>query len=115
MKSFHQGVLGARAKEAAERITPEIIQAAVANHWGVPISALSSKRRTKDLTVPRQVAMYLIRELLELPLVKIGYLFGGRDHSTVIHSVRKVEDSLAADPAFLRRVNALKEELSRSL
>jgi chromosomal replication initiator protein len=114
-KSALQGVLGARAREAAERITPEKIQAVVANHWGVPISALSSKRRTKDLTVPRQVAMYLIRELLELPLVKIGYLFGGRDHSTVIHSVRKVEDSLAADPAFLRRVNALKEELSRSL
>ncbi len=114
-KSALQGVLGARAREAAERITPEKIQAVVANHWGVPTSALSSKRRTKDLTVPRQVAMYLIRELLELPLVKIGYLFGGRDHSTVIHSVRKVEDSLAADPAFLRRVNALKEELSRSL
>ena len=114
-KSALQGVLGARAREVAERITPEKIQAVVANHWGVPTSALSSKRRTKDLTVPRQVAMYLIRELLELPLVKIGYLFGGRDHSTVIHSVRKVEDSLAADPAFLRRVNALKEELSRTL
>lgn len=114
-KSALQGVLGARAREAAERITPDKIQAAVANHWDVPTSALSSKRRTKDLTVPRQVAMYLIRELLDLPLVKIGYLFGGRDHSTVIHSLRKVEEGLAADPSFLRRVNALKEELSRLL
>ena len=75
--------------------------------------ALSSKRRTKDLTVPRQVAMYLIRELLDLPLVQIGAVFGGRDHSTVIHSIRKVEDSLETDSSLRSAVHRIRETLNR--
>ncbi len=107
------GVLGARAAETASRVTPEKIQQAVAKQWGVDTPALASKRRTKDLTVPRQVAMYLIRELLDLPLVRIGSHFGGRDHSTVIHSIRKVEETIATEPSFERRVVALRQELAR--
>jgi len=109
------GVLGPRASEGPPGISPERIQNVVAKQFDVSTEALSSKRRTKDLTVPRQVAMYLIRELLELPLVQIGALFGGRDHSTVIHSIRKVEEALAADPSFERRVRALTEELDRTV
>ena len=75
--------------------------------------ALVSKRRTKDLTVPRQVAMYLIRDLLDTPLVRIGGYFGGRDHSTVIHSIRKVEASMDADRAFHDRVHELREGIRR--
>jgi chromosomal replication initiator protein len=107
-----QGVLGSKVPEGASRITPERIQEAVAKQWGIPSAALSSKRRTKDLTVPRQVAMYLIRELLDLPLVQIGNLFGGRDHSTVIHSIRKVEETVAVEPSFERKVQALRDDLS---
>ncbi len=114
-KAALQGVLGEKAKEALSQVTPQRIKETVAKQWGVPTAALSSKRRTKELTVPRQVAMYLIRELLDLPLVQIGYLFGGRDHSTVIHSVRKTEDSIHTDPSFERKVNALRTELSRRL
>ena len=55
--------------------------------------------------------MYLIRELLDLSLVEIGGMFGGRDHSTVIHSINKVEEDLAADDAFHARVEALRGEL----
>jgi len=112
-KTALQGVLGSNAQEVTPGITPERIQEAVARQWQVEASGLSSKRRTKDLTVPRQVAMYLIRELLDLPLVRIGSYFGGRDHSTVIHSIRKVEESLASSPSFERKVSALREELSR--
>ena len=64
------------------------IQQAVAKEWNVTIEGLRSKTRTKNLTVPRQVAMYLMRELLGMQLVEIGAAFGGRDHSTVIHSPR---------------------------
>ena len=106
-------MLGHKASDDALKVTPERIQNAVAKQWGVTSAGLLSKRRTKDLTVPRQVAMYLIKELLDLPLVKIGYLFGGRDHSTVIHSIRKVEETIAAEPPFKRRVQALRDELSR--
>ncbi|MBT8398257.1 MAG: chromosomal replication initiator protein DnaA [Gemmatimonadetes bacterium] len=112
-KAALQGVLGSRALERSSKLTPDSIKAAVAHQWGVEAEDLSSKRRTKDLTVPRQVAMYLIREFLELPLVRIGSHFGGRDHSTVIHSIRKVEETAATEPAFQRKVAALREELSR--
>ena len=114
-KTALQGVLASRIIDEAARITPARIQAAVATEWGVEPSGLSSKRRTKDLTVPRQVAMYLIRELLDLPLVHIGHLFGGRDHSTVIHSIRKVEATMDSDPQFQKRVQKMREALAKPL
>lgn len=94
-------------------VSPEDIKKAVAEAWGVRPEALSSKRRTKDLTVPRQVAMYLIREILDVALVQIGAVFGGRDHSTVIHSLRKVESQMQSDLSFRDRVETLGEDLRR--
>lgn len=91
--------------------TPNVVRRLVAEAWGVSAEALQSKKRTKDLTVPRQVAMYLIKERFDLALVEIGKLFGGRDHSTVIHSVAKVEDEMAADPNFRERVDAIRARL----
>jgi chromosomal replication initiator protein len=93
------------------RLTPERTRDVVARRWGVKPEALASKRRTKDLTVPRQVAMFLIRELLETPLVQIGEVFGGRDHSTVIHSIKKVEDHMNDDADFRDQVEAARTEL----
>ncbi|MGH7476728.1 MAG: chromosomal replication initiator protein DnaA [Longimicrobiales bacterium] len=104
------GVLTARMSRA--ELTPELIRSRVAEHWSVSVEGLTSKRRTKELTVPRQVAMYLIRELLDLPLMDIGKLFGGRDHSTVIHSISKVEQDMQADNAFRSTVLDLREEFS---
>jgi chromosomal replication initiator protein len=92
------------------RLSVATIQAATAQEWGVTIEGLCSKSRTKHLTVPRQTAMYLIRELLGLQLVEIGAAFGGRDHSTVIHSLEKVQE-LQQEPEFSRRVNTLRENL----
>ena len=96
----------------APEITPALIKERVANIFGVPVDSMSSKKRTKEVTMPRQVAMYLIRELLDLPLVEIGRLFGGRDHSTVIHSIQKVEEDLVGDDQFHARVQALRAELT---
>jgi chromosomal replication initiator protein len=92
-------------------LTPDLIRQRVATDWGVSIEGLVSKRRTKDLTVPRQVAMYLIRELLDLSLVEIGNHFGGRDHSTVIHAVNKVEEDMTQDDSFRARVELLRNTL----
>jgi chromosomal replication initiator protein len=91
--------------------SPERIRELVARRWRVREDALTSKRRTKDLTVPRQVAMYLIKETLGTPLSRIGELFGGRDHSTVIHSVEKVMKQLQRDRVFRERVESAKQEL----
>lgn len=76
--------------EGSALLTILTIQQAVAKEWGVTVDGLRSKTRTKTLTTPRQIAMYLVRELLSTQLVEIGNAFGGRDHSTVIHSLEKV-------------------------
>jgi chromosomal replication initiator protein len=96
---------------APVEVTPELIRERVAAEFGVSVDGLSSKRRTKELTVPRQVAMYLIRELLDLSLVEVGNLFGGRDHSTVIHAINKVEEDLAMDDSFRARVELVRSAL----
>ena len=96
---------------SAGGITPQRVREKVAHAWGTTAEALQSKKRTKDLTIPRQVAMYLIKEMFDQSLVEIGKLFGGRDHSTVIHSIAKVEEDMAADPAFRRRIEELREAL----
>ena len=72
---------------------------------------LRSKSRTKTLTVPRQVAMFLARDLLGMQLVEIGQAFGGRDHSTVIHSVGKVVQQIKRDRQFRDRVDLARREL----
>jgi chromosomal replication initiator protein len=84
------------------------IQQAVAKEWGVTVEGLRSKTRTKTLTTPRQIAMYLARELLATQLVEIGNAFGGRDHSTVIHSIEKVQQAVTKDPALKTRINRLR-------
>jgi chromosomal replication initiator protein len=87
------------------------IQHAVAKEWGVTVEGLRSKTRTKTLTVPRQIAMYLARELLGTQLVEIGHAFGGRDHSTVIHSLEKVQSNISEDPSLKQRIGNLQKVL----
>jgi chromosomal replication initiator protein len=89
-------------------LNTDTIQQAVAKEWGVTTEGLRSKTRTKALTTPRQVAMYLMRELLGLQLVEIGAAFGGRDHSTVIHSLERVLATLKEEPSFAQRVARLR-------
>jgi chromosomal replication initiator protein len=94
--------------------TPSIdrVQEVVSRRWGVTPEGLRSKARTKTLTIPRQVAMYLARDMLGMQLVEIGQAFGGRDHSTVIHSVDKVERQMMRDRTFKERVEMARQELS---
>ena len=106
-----RGTFGYGPGSAGGLLTPERIRETVALRWRVSEDALASKRRSKNLAVPRQVAMYLIKKLLDYPLVSIGKVFGDRDHSTVIHSIKKVEQTLEKDPTFHRIVEALEDEL----
>jgi chromosomal replication initiator protein len=98
---------GRRGEPSIDRV-----QEVVARRWGVTPEGLRSKARTKRLTIPRQVAMYLARDLLGMQLVEIGQAFGGRDHSTVIHSLDKVGRQMARDHAFRDRVTQARLELS---
>ncbi|NIM48907.1 MAG: chromosomal replication initiator protein DnaA [Gemmatimonadales bacterium] len=104
--------LGATAGMLAPLPSVDRVQEVVARRWGVTPEGLRSKARTKTLTVPRQVAMFLARELLGMQLVEIGQAFGGRDHSTVIHSLDKVQRDMAADRKFRDRVEHARRELA---
>lgn len=96
---------------SAAGLTGYVIQDAVAKEWGVTSEGLRSKTRTKNLTVPRQVAMFLMREMLGMQLVEIGAMFGGRDHSTVIHSLDRALSMIAEEPATAQRVSKLRTAL----
>jgi chromosomal replication initiator protein len=96
---------------AAPSLNTFVIQQAVAKDWGVTTEGLRSKTRTKNLTVPRQVAMFLMRELLGMQLVEIGAAFGGRDHSTVIHSLERVAAMMKEDPPFAQRIGKIQAAL----
>jgi chromosomal replication initiator protein len=88
-----------------------VIQDAVSKEWGVTSEGLRSKTRTKNLTVPRQIAMFLMREMLGMQLVEIGASFGGRDHSTVIHSLDRAIAMIAEEPTTAQRVSKLRTAL----
>ncbi len=96
---------------ATGSLTLLTIQQAVAKEWGVTVDGLRSKTRTKTLTTPRQIAMYLARELLSTQLVEIGNAFGGRDHSTVIHSLEKVHQTITHDSDLRSRINRVRNNL----
>ena len=99
---------------ANQRTLPTIdkIQDVVARRWGVTAEQLRSKARIKTLVVPRQIAMYLARDLLQMQLIEIGQAFGGRDHSTVIHSVDKVQRQMQRDRGFKERIDLARQELN---
>jgi chromosomal replication initiator protein len=87
------------------------IQDHVAQEWGVTPEGLRSKTRTKLLTIPRQIAMFLARDLLGTQLVEIGNAFGGRDHSTVIHSIDKTRTEISSNPILKQRIFKIRDRL----
>ena len=82
------------------RPTTQTIQRVVARHYGVSVIDLVSARRTQPLAFMRQIAIYLVRELTALSMPSIGRLFGDRDHTTILHAVRKVRTRRERDPAL---------------
>jgi chromosomal replication initiator protein len=89
------------------RLTMEEIQKRVAEHFKIRVSDMSSARRSRAVARPRQVAMYLSKQLTSRSLPEIGRAFGGRDHTTVMHAVRKIEELTKLDSAFAEDVELL--------
>lgn len=90
-----------------KRVTAEMIMKHVAQLFDIKVSDFRAKGRTRDVAVPRQIAMYLCDELTHLSLVEIGKKFGGRNHSTVIHACRKVKEDMESNSDLRNRVNLL--------
>ena len=93
------------------RVTIEEIQKAVVEHYSIRMSDMVSARRSRAVARPRQVAMYLAKQLTPRSLPEIGKKFGGRDHTTVMHAVRQVERLSGEDRAIADDVEALRRKL----
>ncbi|OGP21534.1 MAG: chromosomal replication initiation protein DnaA [Deltaproteobacteria bacterium GWB2_65_81] len=96
---------------AGREISPDMIQKAVADHFGVKLSELRSDRKHKVIAMPRQVAMYLMREMTRCSFPDIGQRFGGRDHTTVMYAVKKIEKNLADDVSLRNTVDTLRKKI----
>ena len=96
--------------ESEKEISVDTIIDAVTEQFQVRIADLKGKSRLRSLVVPRQIAMYITKELTNLSLKSIGYHFGGRDHSTVIHAIQTVSDLMASD----KEINATVTKLIKS-
>ncbi len=104
-------VLRNALKGAQREITVESIQKTICDHYSIKLGDLKTKRRTKNISLPRQVAMYLCRKFTETSFPAIGDKFGGRDHSTVIHASKAIEKRIKEDPLMQTTI----EKLERSL
>lgn len=106
-----QEVLADVLRVTERRITIDEIQKKVAEHYNIRVADMHSARRARAVARPRQVAMYLAKQLTPRSLPEIGRKFGGRDHTTVIHAVRKIEELSAYDPTFREDVDLLRRLL----
>jgi chromosomal replication initiator protein len=105
-------VLRNTLKGAQREITVESIQKTICDFYNIKLGDLKAKRRTKNIAVPRQVAMYLCRKYTETSFPAIGDKFGGRDHSTVIHASKAIEKKLKEDPYIQTTIEKLERNLN---
>jgi chromosomal replication initiator protein len=109
--SMAKTVLKDIIQDADRPLTVEGILKAVAEHFGLKLAELKARKRTKGIAQPRQIAMYLARELTELSLSDIGKNMGGKDHATVIYACKQVERRRAGDENFDRMVETLRNNI----
>ncbi len=100
-------------EQAQSQLTIEAVQKRVSDHYELRPGDMTSKRRPANIAFPRQIAMYLCRLLTKHSLQEIGAAFGGRDHGTVIHAIKTVENMMEQDSSITRSVEFLKAQLSR--
>jgi chromosomal replication initiator protein len=102
------------SENAATPLTPDLIQQVVAEHYGIRVEDIQGSKKPKNIAFPRQVSMYLCRKLLDISLPKIGESFGGRDHTTVIHAISKIEKQMETDTALQKTLHQLEKEIKEA-
>ena len=100
-------------EQARKAVTIDQIQKRVAEHFDIRLADMTSKKRTASIAYPRQVAMYLSREMTPSTLIEIGDAFGGKDHGTVIHACKLVKKRMEEDPKARHLVRLLDQQLQR--
>jgi chromosomal replication initiator protein len=107
-KEVLQNTLRGNSRE----VTVESIQKTICDYYNLKINDLKAKRRTKNIALPRQVAMYLARKHTATSFPIIGSKFGGRDHSTVIHAAKTIEKKIKEDPQMQTTIEKLEKNLN---
>ena len=97
--------------DAPATLSIDLIQKKVAAHFNINQSDITGKKRVKNIVIPRQIAMYLSRELTDNSLPRIGKEFGGKDHTTVLHAIDKIEKQMTSDSNLQKEINSLKKDL----
>ncbi len=99
---------------APKMVTPQIIIQVVADHYGIRAEDITSKKRTAEIVVPRQVVMYLCRELTDISLKNIAKVLDKKDHSTIINGITKIQDEINNNSDFAAQINVIKKKITPS-
>lgn len=110
-KDFVRSVLSEVYHTKSTEVTPASIKACVADYFGVKVSDLEGAKHARSVAYPRQIAIYLIREKTNISLPKIGELFGGRDHSTILYSFEKIKKDLKKTPELQKTIENIEKLL----
>ena len=97
---------------AQREVTPELIIQVVSDHFGLTPLDISSQKRNKEIVYPRQIVMYLCRDMTATPLQAIGRVLGGRDHTTIIHGAEKIAGDMAKDENLRSTIEILKKKIN---
>jgi chromosomal replication initiator protein len=106
-------VLSDLLRSSERKVSVEEIQKKVSAHYSVKLSEMSSSNRTRQAALPRQVAMYLAKKLTRMSFPEIGKSFGGRNHTTVLHACKKIEEALKGDASLSEDVKLLSDVLTK--
>ena len=93
-------------------VTPELILDIVADHFGISVADLKSNKRNAEIAVPRQICMYLMRNMTDTALKGIGAVLGGKDHSTIKYGVQKIADEIESDETMANTINIIKKKIN---
>ena len=107
-----KSIIGKIVKDTNREINISYIQEIVSKFFSISIEEMKDKARRKEIVIARQVAMYFSKDYTNNSLKSIGFHFGGRDHSTVIHAVQSVNDMIDTDSIFKKNVEEIKKRIS---
>ena len=111
-KTFAKRILKDIIQNNGTSPTPEKIKTIVSRYFKIKVSDMESSKRTSNIAFPRQIAMYLCRELTDYSLPKIGNLFGGRHYTTVMHACDKIQDEIKSNESVKEIIENLKKDIS---
>jgi chromosomal replication initiator protein len=106
-------ILKDMVKEIHHRVTPEMVLEKVAGYFNVPKEELKRGKRSKNIVLPRQITMYLVRELTDLSLPEIGGFLGAKHHTTILYAHKKVKQDLQKNEKFKLIINSIKQEINK--